>query len=64
MNIKFDPNNNVIKLCVIGMSLEDSGNAEEAKKTFQQAWDEATDDYENLLRRIILPIDKRISRIK
>lgn len=49
MNIKFDPNNNVIKLCVIGMSLEDSGNVEEANKTFQQAWDEAADDYEKFI---------------
>lgn len=49
MNIKFDPSNNVIKLCVMGMSLEDSGNAEEAKKTFQQAWDEAADDYEKFI---------------
>jgi len=49
MNIKFDPNNNVIKLCVIGMSLEDSGNVEEADKMFQQAWDEAADDYEKFI---------------
>jgi len=49
MNIKFDPNNNVIKLCVIGMGLEDSGNVEEANKMFQQAWDEAADDYEKFI---------------
>ncbi len=49
MNIKFDPNNNVIKLCVIGMSLEDSGDIEEADKMFEQAWDEAADDYEKFI---------------
>jgi len=49
MNIKFDPNNNVIKLCVIGMSLEDSGNAEEANTMFQKAWNEAADDYEKFI---------------
>lgn len=49
MNIKFDPNNNVIKLCVIGMSLEDSGNAEEADKMFLQAWEVASDDYEKFI---------------
>ncbi|WFR55834.1 NAD(+)--rifampin ADP-ribosyltransferase [Anaerocolumna sp. AGMB13025] len=49
MSTKFDPNNNVIKLCVIGMSLEDSGNAEEAGTMFQKAWNEATDDYEKFI---------------
>lgn len=32
MNIKFDPNNVVIKLCMSGMSLEDSGKIEDAIK--------------------------------
>ncbi|WP_312648935.1 NAD(+)--rifampin ADP-ribosyltransferase [Aminipila sp.] len=49
MNIKFDPNNIVIKLCVMGMSLEDSGNVEEANMMFHKAWDEATDDYEKFI---------------
>lgn len=49
MNIKFDPNNNVIKLCVMGMSLEESGNAEEANTMFQKAWNEAADDYEKFI---------------
>lgn len=49
MNIKFDPNNIVIKLCVMGMSLEDSGNVEEASTIFHKAWNEATDDYEKFI---------------
>jgi tetratricopeptide (TPR) repeat protein len=49
MNIKFDPNNFVIKLCVMGMSLEDSGNIEEATTMFNKAWQVATDDYEKFI---------------
>lgn len=49
MNIKFDPNNIVIKLCMIGMSLENSGNVEEASTMFHKAWNEATDDYERFI---------------
>ena len=49
MNIKFDPNNIVIKLCIMGMSLEDSGNVEEASTMFHKAWNEATDDYEKFI---------------
>jgi tetratricopeptide (TPR) repeat protein len=49
MNIKFDPNNVVIKLCMSGMGLEDSGNIEDAVKVFHKAWHEATDDYERFI---------------
>ena len=42
----FDPRNNVIKLCVQGMGMEESGKAEEASKIFLQAWKEATTDFE------------------
>jgi len=49
MNIKFDPNNIVIKLCVMGMSLEDSGDMEEASSMFYKAWKEATNDYERFI---------------
>ena len=49
MNIKFDPNNVVIKLCMMGMNLEDSGNIEEADMMFNKAWHEATDDYEKFI---------------
>ena len=46
MDIKFDPNNVVIKLCMSGMGLEDRGNIEDAVTVFHKAWHEATDDYE------------------
>lgn len=49
MNIKFDANNAVIKLCMIGMGLEDSGNAEEAGMNFVKAWNEAQDDFEKFI---------------
>lgn len=49
MNIKFDPNNIVIKLCMSGMISEDSGNTEDATTMFQKAWHEATDDYERFI---------------
>ena len=44
--MQFDPNNNIIKLCAQGMSLEGEGKKEEALERFQQAWDEAANDFE------------------
>jgi len=49
MAIKFDPNNPIIKLCMSGMGLEDSGNSEDAITMFHKAWHEATDDYERFI---------------
>ena len=49
MNIKFDPNNDVIKLCMSGMRLEDSGDIEDAITMFHKAWQEAKDDYERFI---------------
>jgi rifampin ADP-ribosylating transferase len=49
MNIKFDPNNVVIKLCMSGMRLEDSGDIEDAITMFHKAWHEATDDFERFI---------------
>ncbi|NLY10739.1 MAG: NAD(+)--rifampin ADP-ribosyltransferase [Firmicutes bacterium] len=49
MRARFDPNNDVIKLCMSGMNLEDKGNFEEALKMFQNAWKEATGDYERFI---------------
>ena len=49
MNIKFDPNNVVIKLCMMGMSMEDGGNIEGATTMFNKAWHEATDDYQKFI---------------
>ena len=40
MSIRFDPNNAVIRLCMNGMRLEDSGNIEDAITMFRKAWQE------------------------
>jgi rifampin ADP-ribosylating transferase len=42
----FDPNNNVVKLCIQGMEMEGKDKPEEAGRLFLQAWNEATDDFE------------------
>lgn len=44
--MQFDTNNKIVKLCAQGMTLEGEGKKEEAFKLFQQAWDEATSDFE------------------
>ena len=47
MDIKFDPNNVVIKLCMSGMRLEDSGDIEDTITMFHKAWLAATGEFEN-----------------
>ncbi len=47
--MEFSPNNNVVKLCLQGMGLEEKGKFEEASKMFIQAWNEATNDFEKFL---------------
>lgn len=42
----YDPNNKIVKLCAEGMELEGQGKKEEALKQFNQAWDEASNDFE------------------
>lgn len=42
----FDPDNHIIKLCAQGMDMEGAGKPEEARKFFEQAWNESTDDFE------------------
>jgi rifampin ADP-ribosylating transferase len=44
--MEFNPGNNVVKLCLQGMDMEEKGNPEEAGRLFLQAWNEATDDFE------------------
>src|SRR5437868_13925798 len=46
IRMEFNPNNNVIKLCLQGMGMEDKGKPDEARKLFLQAWDESTNDFE------------------
>lgn len=47
--MEFNPNNNVIRLCVQGMDVEEKGKPEEASRLFLQAWNEATDDFEKFI---------------
>src|SRR5205085_11423557 len=44
--MEFNPSNNVIKLCVQGMDMEDKGKPDEASGLFLQAWNKATNDFE------------------
>ena len=44
--MEFSPNNNVVKICLQGMEMEDQGDLEKAGKLFLQAWNEATGDFE------------------
>ena len=36
--MEFNPHNNVIKLCIQGIAMEENGDADEARKKFLQAW--------------------------
>ncbi len=40
--MEFNPNSNVVKLCIQGMDMEEKGKPEEAGILFLQAWNEAT----------------------
>jgi rifampin ADP-ribosylating transferase len=47
--MEFNPRNNVIKLCIQGMAMEDNGEPEDALRLFLQAWNEATNDFEKYI---------------
>jgi len=47
--MEFSPHNNVVKLCLQGMDMEEKGNPEEASKLFLQAWNEAANDSEHFI---------------
>jgi tetratricopeptide (TPR) repeat protein len=44
--MQFDANNKIAQLCAQGMMLEGEGKKEEALQLFQQAWNEATNNFE------------------
>lgn len=44
--MQFNISNKIIKLCSEGMELEGQGRKKDALKLFQQAWNEASDDFE------------------
>ena len=43
----FDPNNPIVQLCAQGMYLE--GQPEKARRVFEQAWEEASNDFEKCI---------------
>ena len=47
--MEFSPNNNIVKLCLQGMSMEEKDRPEEASKLFLQAWHEASNDFEKFM---------------
>jgi tetratricopeptide (TPR) repeat protein len=47
--MEFDPNNNVVKLCIQAMNMEENDKPEEAGRLFHQAWNEAANDFEKFL---------------
>ena len=47
--MEFNPANNVVKLCLQGMNMEEQEKPEQANKLFLQAWNEATNDLEKFL---------------
>lgn len=47
--MEFSPFNNVVKLCIQGMSMEENGKPDEAIRLFMQGWNEATNDLEKFL---------------
>lgn len=47
--MEFNPSNNIVKLCLQGMGMEEKGRPEEASKLFLQAWNEATNDFERFM---------------
>ena len=53
--MEFNPNNNVIKLCIEGMAMEENGQPAEASRLFLLAWNEATMILKNLLLLIMWP---------
>jgi tetratricopeptide (TPR) repeat protein len=47
--MEFNPNNNVIKLCIEAMGMEEKGQPVEASKLFLLAWNEASNDFEKFI---------------
>ncbi len=47
--MEFNPNNNIVKLCLQGMGIEEKGKPEEASRLFLQAWNESTNDFEKFI---------------
>ena len=58
--MEFSPFNNVVKLCIQGMHMEEAGKPVEASKLFLQAWDEASNDFEKFLAAHYVALQQQI----
>lgn len=47
--MEFNPNNNVVKLCLQGTALEEKSKPQEASELFLRAWSGATNDFEKFI---------------
>ncbi len=47
--MEFSPFNPIVKLCLQGMAMEESGKFEKARKLFLQGWNAAINDFEKFL---------------
>jgi rifampin ADP-ribosylating transferase len=47
--MEFNPKNNIVKLCLEGMGMEEKGQPNEASKLFLQAWNESSEDFEKFI---------------
>lgn len=47
--MEFNPNNDIVKLCLQGIRMEEKGKPEEAGKLFLQAFNESSNDFEKFL---------------
>jgi hypothetical protein len=47
--MEFSPNNHIVKLCILGMGMEEKGEPGEAGRLFLQAWNEAANDFEKFI---------------
>lgn len=59
MRIEFDPNNNIIKLCMMGMKEEASGEPEKARITFLKAWEDSINDFERFISAYNLALNEK-----
>lgn len=47
--MEFSPANNIVKLCIQGIGMKEKGEPAEAERLFRQAWNEATNSFEQFL---------------
>ncbi len=60
--MEFSPFNNVVKLCLQGMQMEEKGHTGEALKLFLQGWEVATNDFEKFLAAYYVARNQKTAR--